>query len=112
MIIDEFKTWADSEDITYFEHNDGKCLSLHFKGKQANFTCFLKATDFPRRSIVFESSTGLKIPDDHYFAISELICRMNFGLRIGCKSALNIDPPSASNFDPPLAVILASYFWS
>ena len=83
MIIDEFKTWADSEDITYFEHNDGKCLSLHFKGKQANFTCFLKATDFPRRSIVFESSTGLKIPDDHYFAISELICRMNFGLRIG-----------------------------
>jgi hypothetical protein len=83
MLIEEFKAWADKEDISFFEYNDGKSLCLHFKGTQANFTCFLRTENFPRRSVVFESSTGLKIPEEHYFAISELICRMNFGLRIG-----------------------------
>jgi len=83
MVIDDFIAWLDSQDRNYSIFPDKRNLCLCINGINAIYFCMVRTADNPRPFISINSRCGLRVPESKYAAISELIIRINEGVRIG-----------------------------
>jgi len=83
MVINDFIRWLESEERRYAVFEDNRDLCLSFLGKNAIYFCLVRFAEAPRPFLAIDTRCGLRVPQEKYSAICELIVRINESVKIG-----------------------------